>query len=115
MRFETSSTITRTTSRHDPPGGSAAASSARRTHPIDVHAVNISEILLATDARDHRLFTGRLDTYGFGERAVALAVTAPERRLPDREAVAVCAGGDRAALASQAPGRKPLGPTRSSR
>jgi menaquinone-dependent protoporphyrinogen oxidase len=75
-------------------------------HPIDEHAVNITDILLATDARDHRLFAGRLDRYGlgFGERAVALAVQAPEGDFRDWEAIAVWAAEIAAALASQAAG-----------
>ncbi len=59
-------------------------------HPAENHAVQIADIRLATEAREHRLFSGRLDrqSLGFGERAVALAVKAPEGDFRDWDAVA---------------------------
>jgi menaquinone-dependent protoporphyrinogen oxidase len=70
-------------------------------HPIEEHAVNISDLVHATDAREHRLFAGRLDKYdlGFAERAVALAVQAPEGDFRDWDAIAAWGADIAAALA----------------
>lgn len=52
--------------------------------PVD--AAGIRE---ATGAREHRVFAGKLDkqTLGFGEKAVVLALRAPEGDFRDREAI----------------------------
>ncbi|HEX6222753.1 MAG TPA: flavodoxin domain-containing protein [Acidimicrobiia bacterium] len=44
------------------------------------HAVDVSDILHATEARDHRLFGGKIDKskLSFGEKAILIAVRAPE-------------------------------------
>jgi menaquinone-dependent protoporphyrinogen oxidase len=49
-------------------------------HPVEAHAVEITEVMETTGAREHRLFSGRLDRHslGFGERALAVGVRAPE-------------------------------------
>jgi menaquinone-dependent protoporphyrinogen oxidase len=72
-------------------------------HPIDEQAVNITDIVRATDAREHRLFAGRLDKYalGFGERAVARAVQAPEGDFRNWDAISAWAAEIAGALASQ--------------
>jgi menaquinone-dependent protoporphyrinogen oxidase len=48
--------------------------------PDEAHAVDVAEIVAATQAREHRLFAGALDRgkLGFGERAVVTAVRAAE-------------------------------------
>jgi menaquinone-dependent protoporphyrinogen oxidase len=58
-------------------------------HPADEHALQIDEVLAETGAREHRVFTGRLDKHllGFGEWAVVLAVRAPKGDFRDWEAI----------------------------
>ena len=70
-------------------------------HPSDDHAVQIDEIMTTTGARGHRVVTGRLDKHllGFGERAVVLAVRAPEGDFRDWDAVTAWAGEIADALA----------------
>ncbi len=53
--------------------------------PDEDHAVDVDAIVVATSARDHRLFGGKLDrsALGFGERAVVHAVRAPEGDFRD--------------------------------
>jgi menaquinone-dependent protoporphyrinogen oxidase len=48
--------------------------------PDAEHAVELGEIVAQVAAREHRLFAGKLDKsrLGFGERAVVLAVRAPD-------------------------------------
>lgn len=47
--------------------------------------VDISRLLSATGAREHRIFPGKLDSsrLGFAEKAVALALRAPEGDFRD--------------------------------
>lgn len=68
--------------------------------PADEHAVRIDEMLAETGAREHRVFTGRVDKHllGFGERAVVLAVRAPEGDFRDREAIGDWSRGIAAAI-----------------
>lgn len=51
--------------------------------------VDVAEILKATGAREHRVFPGRLDRreLGFAEKAIVLALRAPEGDFRDWEAV----------------------------
>lgn len=48
--------------------------------PDEEHAVDVTEIVAVTSAREHRLFAGALDKgkLGFGERAVVMAVRAAD-------------------------------------
>ncbi len=59
-------------------------------HPTQEHAVQIGEIAALTGAREHRLFTGRLEKHrlSFGERTVVRAVRAPEGDFRDWDDVA---------------------------
>jgi menaquinone-dependent protoporphyrinogen oxidase len=58
-------------------------------HPTAEHAVQIDAIVAATGAREHRLFSGRLDPHAlsFAERAVVFAVRAPQGDFLDRKAI----------------------------
>jgi menaquinone-dependent protoporphyrinogen oxidase len=51
--------------------------------------VDASGILEATRAREHRVFAGKLDkhTLGFGEKAIMLALRAPEGDFRDPDAI----------------------------
>lgn len=57
--------------------------------PSEGEAVDVGEILDSTGARDHRVFSGRLDKsgLGFAEKAVMVAVRASEGDFRDWEAV----------------------------
>mgnify|MGYP005609704891 CR=1 FL=1 len=59
-------------------------------HPTEEHAVEVAEVAAATTAREHRLFTGRLDKHhlNFGERAVVVAVRAPDGDFRDWDEIA---------------------------
>ena len=59
-------------------------------HPDEAHAVHVEELVAASGAREHRLFAGRLDKHllSFGERAVMVAVRAPEGDFRDWALVA---------------------------
>lgn len=48
--------------------------------PNDSEAVNVDDVLAATNAKEHRVFAGKVDKskLGFGERAVMRAVRAAE-------------------------------------
>jgi menaquinone-dependent protoporphyrinogen oxidase len=48
--------------------------------PNDSEAVNVDDVLAATDAKEHRVFAGKVDKskLGFGERAVMRAVRAAQ-------------------------------------
>jgi menaquinone-dependent protoporphyrinogen oxidase len=48
--------------------------------PADEDAVNVDDLMAATEAKQHRLFAGRVDKHrlSFAERAVLLAVRAKE-------------------------------------
>lgn len=48
--------------------------------PDESHAVDVTDVVSSTGAREHRLFAGKIDkdALGFGERAVMLAVRAPD-------------------------------------
>ncbi len=58
-------------------------------HPIEEHAVQVEGLIATCGAREHRLFTGRLDKHllSFGERAMMLAVRAPEGDFRDWVAI----------------------------
>lgn len=58
-------------------------------HPTQEHAVNVDEVMAMTSARAHQLFSGRLDRHslGFGERALAIGVRAPEGDFRDWDAI----------------------------
>jgi len=51
--------------------------------------VDVAGILEATGARDHRVFSGKLDrsTLGFAEKAIMLTVRATEGDFRDWEAI----------------------------
>ncbi|MCB0999594.1 MAG: hypothetical protein KDB40_09885 [Acidimicrobiales bacterium] len=55
----------------------------------DHDAVDVRDLVDSCAARDHRLFSGRLDrpTLGFAERAIVAAVHAPEGDYRDWEAI----------------------------
>jgi menaquinone-dependent protoporphyrinogen oxidase len=55
--------------------------------------VDVSGILEATGARDHRVFPGRLDksTLGFAEKAIVLALWVAEGDFRDWDAIRVWA------------------------
>lgn len=59
-------------------------------HPTQEHAVNVDEVMAMIGARGHQLFSGRLDRHslGFGERALAIGVRAPEGDFRDWDAIA---------------------------
>jgi menaquinone-dependent protoporphyrinogen oxidase len=48
--------------------------------PDESHAVDVREIVETSGAREHRVFAGKIDTHalGFAERAVMVAVRAPD-------------------------------------
>lgn len=58
--------------------------------PGPEHAVDVADIVEATGAREHRLFSGRVDRalLNFGERAVMLAVHGTEGDFRDWTAIA---------------------------
>lgn len=74
--------------------------------PDDVHSVDVSAVMEATGAREHRLFAGRLDKsrLGFGERAIMLAVRAAEGDYRDWDDIRAWATGIGETL-----GREPRG------
>lgn len=51
--------------------------------------VDVAEIVAATEARQHRVFAGRIDrsVLGFGERAILTALRAPEGDFRDWEEI----------------------------
>jgi menaquinone-dependent protoporphyrinogen oxidase len=57
--------------------------------PAEEEAVDVSGILEATGARDHRVFPGRVDkgALGFAEKAIVLALRVPEGDFRDWEAL----------------------------
>jgi menaquinone-dependent protoporphyrinogen oxidase len=57
--------------------------------PPEEDSVDVAGILEATGARDHRVFSGKLDrsTLGFAEKAIMLAVRAAEGDFRDWEAI----------------------------
>jgi len=57
--------------------------------PAEDESVDVSGILEATGARDHRVFPGRLDkrTLGFAEKAVVLALRVAEGDFRDWDAI----------------------------
>jgi menaquinone-dependent protoporphyrinogen oxidase len=59
-------------------------------HPTEEHAVTVADVIAMTGARGHQLFSGRLDRHslGFGERALAIGVRAPEGDFRDWDAIA---------------------------
>ena len=69
--------------------------------PADDEAVDLREIIEATGAREHRLFSGRLDrdALGFGERALTRAIRAAEGDFRDWTAIGEWAREIAAALA----------------
>jgi menaquinone-dependent protoporphyrinogen oxidase len=62
--------------------------------------VDVAPVLEATKARDHRIFTGKLDrgTLGFAEKAIVLALRAPEGDFRDWEDIREWAQGIAAEL-----------------
>jgi len=68
--------------------------------PVAEDAVQIAEIAELVHARDHRLFSGKLDrsTLGFGERAVVLAFRAPDGDFRDWAEIAEWSRGIAATL-----------------
>jgi menaquinone-dependent protoporphyrinogen oxidase len=68
--------------------------------PDEEHAVNVAEIVAATNAREHRLFAGALDKgkLGFGERAVVMAVRAADGDYRNWDEIAAWTGEIAAAL-----------------
>jgi menaquinone-dependent protoporphyrinogen oxidase len=65
--------------------------------------VDVAPILESTGARGHRVFAGKLDrrTLGFAERAIMLALRAPEGDFRDWEAIRAWAREIAAALHSE--------------
>jgi menaquinone-dependent protoporphyrinogen oxidase len=65
--------------------------------------VDVSDIIHATSAREHRVFAGRIDksTLSFGERAIMMAVRAREGDYRDWDEITAWAGGIADALASR--------------
>lgn len=65
--------------------------------------VDVSEILAATGAHEHRVFVGKIDedTLGFAEKAAMLALRAPEGDFRDWEAVRQWAEGIASALEAE--------------
>ena len=51
--------------------------------------VDVSEIRTATDAREHHVFSGKIDkaTLGFGEKAILMALKVPEGDFRDWDAI----------------------------
>lgn len=64
----------------------------------------LAELLQATNAREHRIFVGKLDTrdLGFGERLIVRMVKAPEGDFRDWAAIRAWAGAIAAALPAPA-------------
>ncbi|MBX6764552.1 MAG: flavodoxin domain-containing protein [Rubrobacteraceae bacterium] len=64
--------------------------------------VDVAQILEATKAREHRVFAGKLDRHalGFAEKAIVLALRAPEGDFRDWEEIRAWARGVAAELAS---------------
>jgi menaquinone-dependent protoporphyrinogen oxidase len=62
--------------------------------PAEEESVDVSDILEATGARDHRVFTGRLDkgALGFAEKAIVLALRVAEGDFRDWDAIRIWAG-----------------------
>lgn len=67
--------------------------------------VDVAEVRAETGARDHELFAGKLDrsVLGFGERAITLALRAPDGDFRDWEAIAAWADRIGDALAIRPP------------
>lgn len=55
----------------------------------DEEPVDVTEVLATTGARGHRLFAGKLDRHnlGFGEKAIAIALRAPQGDFRDWSAI----------------------------
>jgi menaquinone-dependent protoporphyrinogen oxidase len=70
--------------------------------PLPEQAVDVSDIVEVTRAREHRLFGGRLDkrALGFAERAVVLAFLVPEGDFRDWAEIRGWSGKIAAALPS---------------
>jgi menaquinone-dependent protoporphyrinogen oxidase len=68
--------------------------------PVEEEAVQVADLAAATQAREHRLFAGRLDKsgLGFGERAIVAAVRAQEGDFRDWDEIGAWAGSIAAAL-----------------
>ena len=73
--------------------------------PDDDKAVDVAAIVEATGAREHRVFTGRLDrgVLGLGERAVVFAFRAQDGDFRDWDAIASWGRSIAEALRSEAP------------
>jgi menaquinone-dependent protoporphyrinogen oxidase len=61
--------------------------------PAEEESVDVSGILGATGARDHRVFAGKLDkgSLGFAEKAIVLALRVAEGDFRDWDAIRHCA------------------------
>jgi menaquinone-dependent protoporphyrinogen oxidase len=84
----------------------------------DGDPVDASALVAAVGAEDHRVLAGRLDRdlLGFGEKAVVLAVRAPEGDFRDWDAIDGFAADIAGELLSRsAPGRRGVAPRRGRR
>ncbi|MBX6341939.1 MAG: flavodoxin [Thermomicrobiaceae bacterium] len=70
--------------------------------PLPDEAVDVADILAGTGAREHRLFGGRLDrrTLGFAEKALVMALRAPDGDSRDWGAIRAWGQSIAAALAA---------------
>lgn len=61
----------------------------------DEDPVDVADLVAATSAREHRLFAGRLDRskLRFGEKAIVMALRAPEGDFRDWDGIRAWAGG----------------------
>jgi len=68
--------------------------------PDDAHAVDVTDVIKRTAAREHRLFSGKLDKagLGFGERALVSSVRAVDGDYRDWNEIESWARGIAAAL-----------------
>jgi hypothetical protein len=64
-------------------------------HKPEEDPVDVAPVLEATGARDHRIFAGKLDkgALGFAEKAIVLALRAPEGDFRDWDAMRGWASG----------------------
>lgn len=66
--------------------------------------MDVAGIMEATNARGHQVFAGKLDKHalGFGEKAIVLALRAPEGHFRDWDAIRNWAHGIAEALRADA-------------
>jgi menaquinone-dependent protoporphyrinogen oxidase len=74
----------------------------------DEEPVDVAALVAATDARGHQVFAGKLDRdrLGFAERAVMIALRAPQGDFRDWAAIRAWTSGIAAELASTRPARQ---------